>query len=215
MNGNQKKVNKKRTLVAYSHPDSMISEQYRMIEANIKFSMADQKSRSFLITSPSTGEGKSTSASNLAATMAQKQKKVLLIDANFRSPILHSIFKISNSSGLADVLIDQSTFDEAVCHTDIENLDILASGYAPINHGKLLDSYKMQEILNKAYQSYDVVIIDSHSILELTETKILASQCDGVVLVIKKGKTLLEKAAESKKVLEFAKAKLVGVILNE
>jgi capsular exopolysaccharide synthesis family protein len=205
---------KKRTIVTFSYPDSIISEQFRMIQTNIKFSMEQQKSRIFLITSPSDGEGKSTTAANLAVSMAQQKEKILLIDGNLRKPLLHTFFYKSNSIGLADVLTGRVSFHEAIHHTKIGRLDLLTSGLVSHNLVELFDSHMMQELLKLAQKSYDVVLIDSNAILEVTDTKLLANQCDGVVLVIQHGKTKFEKAAEAKKVLEFAKAKLIGVVLN-
>lgn len=215
---NRKKSNvfvKNRPLIAYSHPDSIISEQYRMIQANIKFSVADKISRTLLITSPSKGEGKTRTAANLAVSMAQQKDKVLLIDANLRSPDLHSIFNIQNSVGLTDLLMGRISFHDGIHHSEIGRLDVLTGGSIPTNPVELLSSRMMQEVLSTSLKSYDVVIIDSHSVLELTDTKILANQCDGVVLVIQSGNTIHEKAIEAKKALEFAKAKLIGVIINE
>ncbi|MFK9089962.1 CpsD/CapB family tyrosine-protein kinase [Bacillus salipaludis] len=206
---------KKRPLVAYTHPESIISEQYRMIQANIKFSMNDKRSRTFLITSPSKGEGKSTTVANLAISMSQQKEKVLIIDANLRNPELHSIFKIQNSVGLTDILIGRTSFYDAVHHTEIGRLDVLPSGSIPMNPGELLSSPVLHEAFVTSLKSYDVVLIDSHSVLELTDTKLLANQCDGVVLVIQKGKTMIDKAIEAKKVLEFAKATLIGVVIND
>lgn len=206
---------KKRNLVSYSHPGSIISEQYRMILTNIKFLQADQKTRVLLITSPGSGEGKSVTAANLAVSMVQQKEKILLIDANFRNPVLHSIFKITNSTGLSDVLNGKERIEEAVYHTEIGRLDLLTSGSLSVNPGELLGSKMMQELLNSALQSYDFVLIDSSSVLNVADTKRLAKACDGVILVIQKGKTPYEKAAEAKKELELATAKLIGVILNE
>ena len=186
-----------------------------MIQTNIKFMLVEQKSRTLLITSPRDGEGKSTTAVNLAVSMAQQKKKVLLIDANLRKPSLHTFFKLSNSNGLTDVLTGRLSFGEVVHHTEIWRLDLLSSGLVPFNPVELLGSQMMHDLLKKTSQFYDAVIIDSNSILEVTDTKLLSTQCDGVVLVVQNGKTKLEKAAEAKKVLEFAKAKLVGVILNQ
>lgn len=205
---------KKRLLIASSNPDSIISEQFRMIQTNIKFSMEEEKSRVFLITSPSDGEGKSTTAANLAITIAQQKEKVLLIDANLRKPSLHLFFKTHNSNGLTDILKGRISFYDAILHTEMGRLDLITSGQITNNPVELLSSQMMQDILKKALRSYDAVLIDSNAILDVTDTKLLANQCDGVVLVVQNGKTKFEKAAEAKKVLEFAKAKLVGVVMN-
>lgn len=204
----------KRTIVTFSNPDSMISEEFRMIHANIKFSMAEQKSRTFLITSPNDREGKSTTAVNLAVSIAQQKEKVLLIDGNLRNPAVHSFFKIANADGLTDVLIGKTVFEEAIYHTEIGRLDVLTSGHIPINPVELLGSNSMHDLLQNAQRLYDVILIDSSAVLDVTDTKLLANQCDGVVLVVNNGRTRFEQAIEAKKVLEFAKARLVGVVMN-
>ena len=206
---------KKRNLIAHSFPESKISEEFRKIRTNVHFVTNEQKHKIVLITSPNTGEGKSTTAANLAVSMSQQNEKVLLIDANLRKPSTHFIFNITNSVGLTDVLTGKTTLNEAVIDSEIGNLEVLLSGKLPNNPAELLSSPMMKELLQEAAKEYDSVIIDSSSVLEVTDTKILASLCDGVLLVLYKGNTQLEKAAEAKKVLEFSKAKISGVILNE
>ena len=206
---------KKRNLIAHSFPESKISEEFRTIRTNVRFVMNEQKHKIVLITSPNTGEGKSTTAANLAVSMSQQNEKVLLIDANLRKPSTHFIFNVTNSVGLTDVLTGKTTLNEAVIDSEIGSLEVLPSGKLPNNPAELLSSPMMKELLQEAAKEYDSVIIDSSSVLEVTDTKILASLCDGVLLVLYKGNTQLEKAAEAKKVLEFSKAKISGVILNE
>lgn len=206
---------KKRNLIAHSFPESKISEEFRKIRTNVHFVTNEQKHKIVLITSPNTGEGKSTTAANLAVSMSQQNEKVLLIDANLRKPSTHFIFNVTNSVGLTDVLTGKTTLNEAVIDSEIGNLEVLLSGKLPNNPAELLSSPMMKELLQEAAKEYDSVIIDSSSVLEVTDTKILASLCDGVLLVLYKGNTQLEKAAEAKKVLEFSKAKISGVILNE
>jgi len=205
---------KKRNLITFANPDSIISEQYRTIRTNLHFLNGDKKNKTLLVTSPGKLEGKSTTAANLAISMAQQQEKVLLIDGNLRNPNIHSIFKTSNAFGLTDVLTGTTTFEEAVYSSTIERLDILTSGQTPTNPVELLASQKMQQLLQKVKSLYDIILIDSTSILEVTDTKIIANICVGVVLVVKQNKTNIESAVETKKVLEYARAKIVGVILN-
>lgn len=205
----------KRNLITYSFPESTIAEEFRTIRTNVHFVTDEQKPGILLVTSPNSGEGKSTTAANLAVSLAQKEEKVLLIDANLRKPAVHLIFKVPNSAGLTDVLTGTVAFEEAVTNTEIGQLEVLTSGTATNNPAELLASNPMKELLQKAAKEYDVVLIDSSQILELTDTKLFASQCDGVLLVIHQGKTQIEDAAEAKKVLEFAKANIFGVILNE
>jgi len=207
-------ASKKRNLITFANPDSIISEQYRTIRTNIYFLNGDKKNKTLLVTSPGKLEGKSTTAANLAISMAQQQEKVLLIDGNLRNPNIHSIFKASNAFGLTDVLTETISFEEAVFPSSIEKLDILTSGKTPSNPVELLASQNMQQLLQKVKSLYDIILIDSTSILEVTDTKIIANICDGVVLVVKQNKTNIESAVETKKVLEYARAQIVGVILN-
>ena len=208
-------MSKKRNLISYSNPDSVIAEQYREIRTNIRFLSGKGKKLTLMVTSPSNGEGKSTTAANLAVSMAQQKEKVLLIDANLREPSLHSIFKVSNSVGLTDVLTGRIPFEEAIYHTEIGRLEILPSGPIPFNPTELLGSEVMIELLHDIIKDYDVVLIDSPAVLEVADTKILAGKCDGVILVVGEGKTELTKAVETKKALTFAQARLMGIILNE
>ncbi|RST72541.1 polysaccharide biosynthesis tyrosine autokinase [Siminovitchia acidinfaciens] len=206
---------KKTNLVVDKNPESIISEQFRTIRTNIHFLKGDKKESILLITSPGKGEGKSTIAANIAVSMTQQKENILLIDGNLRNPSVHSLFKLSNTSGLSDVLTGKITFEEAVISTGIGNLDIITSGTKPFNPAELLASPMMKEFLQTVSPSYDTVLIDSPPLLEVTDTKIMANLCDGVVLVVKKTKTNSESAYQSKKVLGFAKAQIIGVILNE
>lgn len=204
----------KRNLIVYSNPDSIIAEQFRTLRTNVHFLNGGKKSV-LLLTSPSSSEGKSTAAGNLAVSMAQQKDKVLLIDANLRDPNIHFIFKIPNSKGLADVLSGQVELEEAIYKTEIGRLDILTSGHLDANPAELLGSESMEKLFREVLEDYDVILIDSPPVLEVTDTKLLANKSDGVVLVISEGRTAIEKATEAKKALEFAKAKIYGVILNE
>ena len=205
---------KKRNLVTYTQPESLISEQFREIRTNMKF-INNNDNKIFLITSSENGEGKSTTISNLAVSIAQQKEKTLIIDANLREPLIHSIFKIPNEIGLTHVLTGNATLEEAIYQTEINRLEVLTSGSTAFNPAELLETKRMKELLKSIAEKYDIVLIDAPAVLKSTETRVLANQCDGVVLVVSSGKTEIEKAIETKKVLELAQAKIVGAILNE
>lgn len=209
------RLNYKGSLITYSNSDSIISDQFRTIRTNIKFLPGEKKERSILITSPGKGDGKSTTSANLAVSMARQGEKVLLIDANLRDPVIHTIFKISNQIGLTDLLTRKSTFNEVVYQTGIGRLDILTSGSTFLNPAELLESDNMTSLLSSVVNSYSMVLIDSPAVLKSTETRVLANQCDGVVLVVNRRKTKLGKLAESRKLLDLVDAKLVGAIINK
>jgi capsular exopolysaccharide synthesis family protein len=206
---------KRRNLITYSNPESIISEQFRTIRTNIHFLNEDEKINLLVVSSPGRWEGKSTIIANTAISVAQQREKILLIDGNLRNPSIHHLFKLSNTVGLTDVLTGKTPFCEAVTRCNINNLDILTSGPIPLDPAELLESNRMKELLAHVKPLYDLILIDSPSVLEVTDTKVLANLCDGVILVVQKSKTKLEAAQESKKILEFVKAPLVGVIVNQ
>lgn len=209
-----KKIDNKRKLIAKLNPKSPISEQYRTIRTNIQFASADGELRSFMVTSASPGEGKSTTAANLAIVFAQQGKRVLLVDSDLRKPTMHYTFRVTNTVGLTNVLTRQASLVEAVQATDVEKLDLLSSGPIPPNPAELLSSRMMEQMLAEAYKQYDLVVFDSPPVLAVTDAQVLANQCQGTVLVVKSGVTELENALKAKELLQAAKAKLLGAVLN-
>jgi protein-tyrosine kinase len=205
---------KERSLITHHHPKSPISEQYRTVRTNIQFSSVDQDFRTIMVTSAGPAAGKSTTVANLAVVMAQQGKKVLLIDADMRKPTVHYTFMVSNTKGLTNVLTRQLELLEAVRATEIDNLHVLTSGPIPPNPSELLASKAMSYMLEKALDEYDVVLFDTPPVLAVTDAQVLANICDGVVFVISSGKTESEMAIKAKELLEAAKAKILGVVLN-
>jgi capsular exopolysaccharide synthesis family protein len=210
----KKTPDRKKNLIAYFTPDATVAEQYRSIKANIHFTCNIKNIRTLLITSPNDGDGKSMTATNLAVSMAQQSERVLLIDANLRSPTSHLIFKISNDTGLTSILNGMTTLEEAIHKTEIGRLDVLTSGPSTFFPSEILASESFTELLVNSQGIYDYVLIDSPSVLEVADTKIIANQCEGVLLVLNPRKTKLKKVKEVKRVLEFANTQIAGVIFN-
>lgn len=215
---NKQKINRStnRTLIAQTNPRSPISEQYKTIRTNIEFSSAvNGEIRSLVVTSSGPGEGKSTTVANLAVVFAQQGKKVLLIDADMRKPTVHYTFRKDNTIGLTNVLTKQAELSQAASQSDTENLYILTSGPIPPNPAELLGSKAMAELLNQAVQSFDLVLFDTPPVLAVTDAQILASKCDGSILVVRSNETIIEAANKAKDLLIAAQAKLLGVVLND
>lgn len=204
-----------RSLLAYINPHGSISEQYRTIRNNIHYASNGSKIQSLLVTSPSEGEGKSTTTVNLAVCMAQRGDRVLIIDANFRNPIINKIFNVQTSPGLSNVLGQQLEIREAIYNTEVEGLDILPSGQRLHNSTELLDSQLMIDVMHYASEHYDMVLLDCPPVLGVPDTNALVGKCDGVLLLLQSGKTQQEQAIEAKRALMFAKANILGVILNQ
>ncbi len=205
---------KRRSLIAHFKPKSPIAEQYRTIRTNIQFSSLSKEIQTIVITSTGPGEGKSTTAANLAVVLAQQGKKVLLIDSDLRKPTAHYTFGKSNVIGLTNVLTKQSQLTDVVLATEVANLSLIASGPIPPNPAELLASTQMDEMINEALQQYDTIIFDTPPVLAVTDAQVLANKCDGAVLVVASGKTEKEGAVKAKELLVTANAKLLGVVLN-
>lgn len=209
-----KKADHRRKLITKHLPKSSISEQYRTIRTNIQFSYLDGELKTLLVTSAGPGEGKSTTSANLAVVFAQQGKKVLLVDADLRKPTAHYTFTLLNTAGLSSVITKNATMEEAVEEGGVDNLYVLSSGPIPPNPAEMLDSNAMDEFMAEAKENFDLIIFDSPPILAVTDAQILANKCDGSVLVISSEKTEREMAIKSKELLETAKGKLLGVVLN-
>ncbi|OCA85952.1 capsular biosynthesis protein [Bacillus sp. FJAT-27225] len=203
-----------RFLITKLHPRSYISEQYRTVRTNIQFASADADVRTLLVTSASPGEGKSTTTANLAVVFAKHGKSVLLIDADLRKPTVHYTFSVKNYRGLSNILVGEATLIEAVVASEVENLDILTSGPIPPNPSELLDSKRMETLLQEAKSHYDIVLIDTPPVLVLTDTQILANLCDGSILVVRNKVTQLEDAQKAIEVLKASEGKVLGTVLN-
>ncbi|MBN8193789.1 CpsD/CapB family tyrosine-protein kinase [Bacillus sp. NTK074B] len=207
-------MNTKRKLVTQVSPKSPISEQYKTIRTNINFSSVDRDMRSIMVTSSGPGEGKSTTAANLAVVFAQQGKTVLLVDGDMRKPTAHYTFNVTNTFGLTTVLTRQKELREVVHQTDVDHLDLLTCGPVPPNPAELLSSRSMEEFLMDVYADYDMVIFDTPPVLAVTDAQVLANQCHGTILVVSSGTTEIESAQKGKELLQSAKGKLLGVILN-
>lgn len=203
-----------RSLISLSNPKSPIAEQFRTIRTNIQFTSVDEELKTLIVTSAGPAEGKSTTTANLAVVFAQQGKKVLMIDADLRKPTVHYTFNKENYSGLSNVLTKQETLDEAIQPTSQENLFVLTSGPIPPNPSELLGSKGMRSLLEEAKQEFDVIILDSPPVLAVTDAQVLSNLTDGVVLVVSAGKTEVDAAKKAKELLQSAKAKILGVVLN-
>ncbi|MGG3605558.1 CpsD/CapB family tyrosine-protein kinase [Priestia megaterium] len=204
----------KRRLLAHNSPKDPVAEQYRTIRTNIQFSDTEQDIKSIMLTSTGPGEGKSTTASNLATVYAQQGLRVLLIDADLRKPTAHYTFRLENHVGLTNVLTKQSTLGQAVQATEVPELFLLTSGPIPPNPAELLASNNMTELLKEMKEEFDMIIFDTPPVLAVADAQILANQVDGSILVVSSGKADKEAAVKAKELLLKANAKVLGAVLN-
>ena len=194
-------------------PDSPFGEAFRQIRTRVLFSGPADQQRVLMVTSPLPEDGRTTVAVNLGLTMAQSGSKVLLIDANFRQPILHELFESDGHSGLSSALVEHGSWQDMLL-TPGDNLDVLPAGPLPPNPAELLASPQMRNLLLAASQSYDRVLIDSGPCLVVTDPLVLAPIVDGVILTFRAGANSHGVAARAKSILADARAHMVGAVLN-
>ncbi|HUI66204.1 MAG TPA: polysaccharide biosynthesis tyrosine autokinase [Bacteroidota bacterium] len=202
-------------VVAFHSPLSSLAESYRQLRTNIQFSEDRKPVRSVLLTSPKAGDGKSTTAANLAISFAQNAKKVLLVDADLRQPILHKLFSIRRSPGLVDFVLDSTAFAEVVQKQSLAGLDIVCSGSPAPNPAEIPGSQGMQSFINAATQIYDIVLFDSAPILVAADATILASELEASILVISSGSTRLPEVDQALAALRGVGATVLGAVLNK
>ena len=196
-------------------PKSPISEVFRTLRTNIKFTSFDRKMQSILFTSAGPNEGKSTVVANLAVTLSHTGSKVLLVEGDLRNPTIHKMFSLYNDQGLTNILIDEGNYKDFVQKSGIDHLDIITSGPKPPNPSELLGSNKMKNILNGFNADYDYVLIDAPPIVVVTDAALLASICDGTILIISSGEAIIEGVIKAKELLVNVKANIIGTILNK
>jgi polysaccharide biosynthesis transport protein len=200
-------------LLPASHPRLAVSEAYRSLRTALLLSTPDGL-RSVLVSSAVTGEGKSTTASNLAVVLAQLGRKVLIVDGDLRKPRLHQIFSVSNRAGLVSFLTGSAEAPDVFLQTKIPNLWVAPSGPTPPNPSELLSSNRMKDFLELAGQHFDHVVVDSTPTLPVTDAAIVGTLVDGTVLCIGANQVLREDAVACRDRLALAGCRVLGVVLN-
>ena len=188
-------------------------ETFRMLQANLGFLRSDEDLKTVVITSSVPQEGKTNVAANLAATMAEAGRKVLLIDADMRHPCQHHLWNVTNGIGLSHVLAGQAELDDAI-ETVSNNLSLLSAGVIPPNPVALLDSNRMLELLERFAQSYDFVILDTPPVLGAADAAILGKMADGVLLIVRPGVVDGSSAKAAKQSLMQLNQNVLGMIAN-
>ncbi len=203
------------SLITVTTPRSPVSEAYRTLRTNLEFSSLDKPLKTLVVTSPGPEEGKSTTLANLAVTLAQAEKQVILVDCDLRRPSQHEIFGQSNDVGLTTMVVDEKAMSQPpLLEIGVPGLLLLPSGPLPPNPSELVGSRRMQEIIAALSERADIVLFDAPPIIAVTDAAVLASRVDGVLLVVKAGGTKRDHAQKAKALLEKVNAHLVGAVLN-
>ncbi len=210
-----KKIGYGRELLGVANPYSLVGEAYRTFRTALMLSRAGAPPKTILFTSAHSSEGKTVSATNTAAMFAQTGARVLLIDGDLRKPRCHRVLALENSAGLTEVLTGTCEVQDVIRNTVVDGLSFMCAGSLPPNPTELLGSERMSQVLEMVAHEHDVVIIDSPPVMPVSDALLLATVVDGVVLVVNSLKTSKHHVKMTCAKLEYARAKIFGVLLNE
>ncbi len=203
------------SLVTLSDPRSSAAEAFRSLRTNLMFSSVENPIQTLLVTSPARENEKSTALANLAVTFAQSGNRTILVDADLRQPKQHQIWGIENALGLTSMMVDNSTLGEPpLSATQVENLQVLATGELPPNPADLLSGKRMDEIVAALKSRADFVLFDSPPVLAATDAALLGIKLDGALLVVRAGDTRRDHTAQARQALERVHVRIVGAVLT-
>jgi succinoglycan biosynthesis transport protein ExoP len=204
-----------RDMYVHQHPKSQVAESCRALRTNIVFSGADHQLKTLVVSSANPREGKTTLVMYLGTTMAQSGQRVLLVDTDMRRPRLHTSTGVPGGKGLSNLIVGEESCDEAIKSTEIPNLFVLPCGPLPPNPAELLMSKRFATVLADLQSRFDRIILDSPPLGAVTDGVILSKQADGVVIVVRAGKTLRDEVKRSVRQVRDVDGQVVGVILNQ
>jgi non-specific protein-tyrosine kinase len=206
----------KESPITITDPRSPTAEAYRTLRTNVNYASVDKPLRTVMVTSAEPGEGKSTTICNLGVVLAQNGTKVIITDCDLRHPRVHKYFGLSNRLGLTALFMKTSDVSTGIRQkTDVENLTVVTTGLLPPNPAELLGSQKMQKIVESMHQAADMVLLDTPPVLAVTDAAVLAPTVDGVLLVVRPGKTRISALRLTLEQLQQVNAHVLGIVLND
>jgi succinoglycan biosynthesis transport protein ExoP len=201
-------------LFIHRHPRSPAAEMCRAIRTNLLFMSPDKPFRTVVVSSAGPAEGKSTAVINLGMVMAQTGTRVLLMDTDMRRPRLHRVFGVPDDVGVSSLVVGEGSLERAIKSTDVPNLFVLPCGPLPPNPAELLHARAFAELLEKLKERYDCILLDSPPLGPVSDALVLAKQADGILMVLKAGRTHREQARRAIRSLRDVKARIIGALLN-
>lgn len=202
-------------LITNGHSRSPVAEAYKTLRTNLQYATFDSSLKSIIVTSCEPGEGKSLTSANLAITIAQNGKKVLLVDCDLRKPMQKRVFNIMAIKGLTNILAEDIDYKEVANDVKVDNLRVITSGPKPPNPAELLGSSKMEEFIHRATSENDIVILDTPPVLPVTDAIVLSRMVDGIIVVLRHGQTTIEAVDIVKRQFEKVGANLLGAVIND
>ena len=195
--------------------DSAIATEFRRIYSNLRHQASGKDPKTILVTSPSVREGKTTSASFLAISIASwHAKNVVLLDCDLRRPSIHKFFDLNRDKGLTEILLGKNSYRDCIKSSSLENLSIITSGTEVDFPTRLLESPNFKTLLAEIESYYDIIIADCAPVIPVNDALILGSLFDGAIIVLKAGHTQMEVAKRAVELLKEAEVNLLGAIVN-
>jgi capsular exopolysaccharide synthesis family protein len=193
---------------------SVRAESFRQLRTNLQFMNVDQPTRVIVVTSSVAAEGKSTTSANLALVFAETGQRTLLVEADMRRPRVTEYLSLERSVGLSNVLAGQVQVDEVLQDWGEGNLSVLAGGTAPPNPSEILGSHGMLDLMATLRERFDIIIVDTPPLLPVTDAAVASVLADGVVVVVRYGKTTRAQVASAMRSLEAVDARILGTVLT-
>jgi non-specific protein-tyrosine kinase len=202
-------------LITLTDPRSATAEAFRTLRTNLIFSSVENPIHTLLVTSPSDHEGKSEVLANLAVTLAQADNKTILVDSDMRRPTQHTIWGVDNQRGLTTMILEPSAMSSPpLIETEVDNLSLLPSGPLPAVPTDILSSQKMNEIIGVLKARADYVLFDGPPVLAASDSALLGSKVDGVLLIVRAGRTRRDHVERAREALERVHVRLIGTALT-
>jgi capsular exopolysaccharide synthesis family protein len=202
-------------LITLTDPRNPAAEAYRTLRTNLTFAALDKPIETLVVTSAASKESKSSVLANLAVTMAQGERRTILVDADLRRPGLHEIFGVANDRGLTSMIVEETVLDSPpLIDVDVDNLWLMPSGPLPPNPADILGSRKMEQVIAALKNHADIILFDAPPIIAVTDAVVLGTKVDGVLLVVRAGRTRREHAEQAKELLERVHVRIVGAVLD-
>lgn len=189
-------------------------EAFRRLRISLLSLEQDEALRTVQVTSAEPREGKSIVAANMAQALAQSGRRVMIVDAHLRLPTLHKVFDLTNRIGLSSVLSEQATVEEAIQRTNAPGIQVLTSGPLPANPAELLGSPQMKSLIEQLAKEFDMVLVDTPSLIAVTDAAAVSKSVDGVILVVELGRARQEYVRAARQQLVDVRAKPIGVVIN-
>lgn len=204
----------KKPLLTQASPQSPRAESFRQLRTNLQFANVAGHAKTIVITSSLPGEGKSTTATNLAIALSQAGQAVCLIDADLRRPMVGEYLGLERNAGLTTALVGQAEVNDLLQQWGSDSLYVLTSGKIPPNPSELLGSAEMNDLIRRLEQVFDAVIIDAPPLLPVTDAAVLAQHVGGIVMVVRSQKLKKQDLAKSLDALHMVGGNLLGIVLN-